>query len=255
MNRRAPCTQGRRPTKRSRPTWNWNSTPIGEAGEKPTGDDDQIDDPIRIYLMQMGEIPLLTPGGRDRGRQADQAGPPPLPPHHAGHRLRAARGHRHAEEHPRRAVAAGSHDRSLGDQHSREEATDEGPHSQPADAGPHHGAGPQGFCGGDPQAPAPQAASYGLEAADRPTRPGRAPDRGTRPADAAFAADPGQAQAGLAADGRTARTDPPAQGPAGTGATAGRAEERALPTDEDHAGEPRHAPPPHRADQRPGLRV
>ena len=30
------------------------------AGEKPTGDDDQIDDPIRIYLMQMGEIPLLS---------------------------------------------------------------------------------------------------------------------------------------------------------------------------------------------------
>ena len=30
------------------------------AVEKPTGDDDQIDDPIRIYLMQMGEIPLLS---------------------------------------------------------------------------------------------------------------------------------------------------------------------------------------------------
>ncbi len=28
--------------------------------EKPTGDDDQIEDPIRIYLMQMGEIPLLS---------------------------------------------------------------------------------------------------------------------------------------------------------------------------------------------------
>ena len=25
-----------------------------------TGDDDQIDDPVRIYLMQMGEIPLLN---------------------------------------------------------------------------------------------------------------------------------------------------------------------------------------------------
>jgi len=25
-----------------------------------TGDDDQIDDPVRIYLMQMGEVPLLT---------------------------------------------------------------------------------------------------------------------------------------------------------------------------------------------------
>jgi RNA polymerase primary sigma factor len=32
-----------------------------ESAEEPTtGDDDQIDDPIRIYLMQMGEIPLLS---------------------------------------------------------------------------------------------------------------------------------------------------------------------------------------------------
>jgi RNA polymerase primary sigma factor len=33
---------------------------LEETGEKATGDDDQIDDPIRIYLMQMGEIPLLN---------------------------------------------------------------------------------------------------------------------------------------------------------------------------------------------------
>ena len=33
---------------------------LDEASDaKLTGDDDQIDDPIRIYLMQMGEIPLL----------------------------------------------------------------------------------------------------------------------------------------------------------------------------------------------------
>ena len=30
------------------------------AVEEQTGDDDQIDDPIRIYLMQMGEIPMLN---------------------------------------------------------------------------------------------------------------------------------------------------------------------------------------------------
>jgi RNA polymerase primary sigma factor len=29
-------------------------------GGEVTGDDDQIDDPVRIYLMQMGEIPLLS---------------------------------------------------------------------------------------------------------------------------------------------------------------------------------------------------
>jgi RNA polymerase primary sigma factor len=31
-----------------------------EAGLELTGSDDRIDDPVRIYLMQMGEIPLLT---------------------------------------------------------------------------------------------------------------------------------------------------------------------------------------------------
>ena len=32
-----------------------------DPAEEPTGEDDQIDDPVRIYLMQMGEIPLLKP--------------------------------------------------------------------------------------------------------------------------------------------------------------------------------------------------
>jgi RNA polymerase primary sigma factor len=32
-----------------------------ESVEERTGEDDQIDDPVRIYLMQMGEIPLLKP--------------------------------------------------------------------------------------------------------------------------------------------------------------------------------------------------
>ncbi len=33
---------------------------VVEGDEGETGGDDQIDDPVRIYLMQMGEIPLLT---------------------------------------------------------------------------------------------------------------------------------------------------------------------------------------------------
>ena len=34
---------------------------LEDAGEEElTGGDNQIDDPIRIYLMQMGEIPMLT---------------------------------------------------------------------------------------------------------------------------------------------------------------------------------------------------
>ena len=32
-----------------------------DSVEELTGEDDQIDDPVRIYLMQMGEIPLLKP--------------------------------------------------------------------------------------------------------------------------------------------------------------------------------------------------
>ena len=31
-----------------------------DCDESITGGDDHIDDPVRIYLMQMGEIPLLT---------------------------------------------------------------------------------------------------------------------------------------------------------------------------------------------------
>ena len=40
-----------------------------------TGGDDQIDDPIRIYLMQMGEIPLLDRGQEIAAAQADRAQP------------------------------------------------------------------------------------------------------------------------------------------------------------------------------------
>ena len=43
----------------------------------------------------------------------------------------------------------------------------------------------------------------------------------------------------------------PAQRPAGTLAQRAAVEERTRPPHEDHAGEPRHAPPPHRSHQRP----
>ena len=33
---------------------------LAEEEADPTGEDDRIDDPVRIYLMQMGEIPLLS---------------------------------------------------------------------------------------------------------------------------------------------------------------------------------------------------
>ncbi len=42
----------------------------GDLDVESTGQDDRIDDPVRIYLMQMGEIPLLT--RRDEIRAAKQ---------------------------------------------------------------------------------------------------------------------------------------------------------------------------------------
>ena len=56
--RGAPAANGSPSTRGKEPT------PPHEAAEDPgltvTGNDDHIDDPVRIYLMQMGEIPLLT---------------------------------------------------------------------------------------------------------------------------------------------------------------------------------------------------
>ena len=190
-------------------------TDLEAAAEKPTGDDDQIDDPIRIYLMQMGEIPLLS--------RAEE--------------IVAAKQIKSARRRFRHIMLATDYVlhaaidmlKSIRDGRSRLDRTIEvsvinirekkrltkvlTPNLQTLA----HimAAEPQGFCRGDPQAPALEAAPRGLEAADRPPQPGRAPDRGTRPADPALAADPGEAQAGLAADGGPARADPPAQGPAG----------------------------------------
>ena len=81
--------------------------------------------------MQMGEIPLLTraeeivaakqiKSARRRFRHIMLATDYVL--HAAIDMLKSIRDGQ---------VAAGSHDRSLGDQHSREEAADEGPHAQP----------------------------------------------------------------------------------------------------------------------------
>ena len=41
---------------------------------------DATDDPVRMYLMQMGQIPLLNRGRGNRLRQADRKDAPPLSP-------------------------------------------------------------------------------------------------------------------------------------------------------------------------------
>ncbi len=52
---------------------------------------EQIDDPVRMYLMQMGEIPLLTRPQEISAAQADRIHSYSLPQHDAGQRLLAAR--------------------------------------------------------------------------------------------------------------------------------------------------------------------
>ena len=46
-----------------------------------TGDDDHIDDPVRIYLMQMGEIPLLSRSEEIAAAKRIERTPHALPPH------------------------------------------------------------------------------------------------------------------------------------------------------------------------------
>ena len=54
--------------------------PFGEEVDPDASIDGQIDDPVRMYLMQMGEIPLLTRAQEIESRQAHRIHPPPLPP-------------------------------------------------------------------------------------------------------------------------------------------------------------------------------
>ena len=193
------------------------------VSEKPTGDDDQIDDPIRIYLMQMGEIPLLS--------RAEE--------------IVAAKQIKSARRRFRHIMLATDYVlhaaidmlKSIRDGKSRLDRTIEvsvinirekkrltkvlTPNLETLDHIVVQNR--EDFAAAIHKHRPLQAAPRGLAAADRPPQPGRAPDRGTRPADAALAADPGEAQAGLAADGRPARAARPAQGPAGRRAATGRA--------------------------------
>ena len=104
------------------------------AGEG--GSENQIDDPVRMYLMQMGEIPLLNRGRGNRFGQANRIHPPPLPPQHVGQRLFAARRRGAAGKSSRRQVAARSHDRSLGHQHRRQEENSAAVGAESENAGP-----------------------------------------------------------------------------------------------------------------------
>ena len=58
--------------------------------EDSDGDGRRIDDPVRMYLTQMGEIPLLDPRAGNRAGQEDRSHPQALPPQGARVRLRPA---------------------------------------------------------------------------------------------------------------------------------------------------------------------
>jgi RNA polymerase sigma factor (sigma-70 family) len=71
-----------------------------------------------MYLMQMGQIPLLTRDQEVQIAREIERSPPPISPLHAGDRLRAARRRHGLGEGPRRAASARPHGRSLGHQHA-----------------------------------------------------------------------------------------------------------------------------------------
>ena len=79
------------------------------------GDGQRIDDPVRMYLTQMGEIPLLDPRGGNRARQEDRGHPQALPPQGARMRLRPAQRRRDAQARPHRRPALRPHHQGLAD--------------------------------------------------------------------------------------------------------------------------------------------
>ena len=106
-----------------------------EIEETAGGSSVCIDDPVRMYLMQMGEIPLLSRAEELTAAQRDRAQTrTPFPPSYAGQRFRAARGRQAAGKGSRRRAAARSHDRSFGDQHRGEEADPQAARPEPGDA-------------------------------------------------------------------------------------------------------------------------
>ena len=108
--------------------------PFGEEVDLDAAVEGHIDDPIRMYLMQMGEIPLLVARRGNPVGQGDRAHPDAFPPQHVGQRLPAARGRQLVEEGPRRQAATRSHDRSLRHQHDREEESAQAARAEPRDA-------------------------------------------------------------------------------------------------------------------------
>ena len=109
-------------------------TPSAPSYEDSDGDGRHIDDPVRMYLTQMGEIPLLDREQEIAAGQEDRGHPPPVPPQGAGVRLRPAAGGRDAQARPSRRPAVRPHDQGVADGEPRKGQDPRADAAQPADA-------------------------------------------------------------------------------------------------------------------------
>ena len=220
------------------------SDSFGDAGG---GSAVAIDDPVRIYLMQMGEIPLLS-------RQQEIACAKQIEATRTAFRRRML-----ASDFMLRGAVALLE--KVRDSELRLDRTIEvsvtntaekkrilkriGP--EPGDADPSAQAEPGRLRIAIDRQGRPGLAPRRLAPADSPPQQSGAPGRGAESADAAVAAAVGQAGRNLEADGLDPRADCRAARPtASHRRPRARAAQRAALPDADHAGKPRHAPPPRR---------
>ncbi len=167
------------------------------------------DDPIRMYLSQMAEIPLLSREEEVALATRIERNSAAIPPQRAGLRLCHAQDRRHAEEGLQRRVAVRSHDQGLADR-TADQGADPGPDAaQPADAGAPGGAESPGFRRVDPQVDAARSPPADPRGVSPPPPQVPAVGRGTQLADPPRpAADPSAGRL-CGSDGR----NPPAAGP------------------------------------------
>ena len=71
--------------------------------------EESIDDPVRMYLMQMGRIPLLSRVGGNRRCQENRPRPTAVSQFHVGDRFHASGSVRSSAKGSKRRIATGSY--------------------------------------------------------------------------------------------------------------------------------------------------
>ena len=164
-----------------------NGTPVtlsdddvrGELDLSFIDEDDsrRIDDPVRMYLTQMGEIPLLNARGRNRPGQEDRGHAQAFSPQGPRMRRRPAPGRRNPETRPLRRTALRSHGQGVADRKPREGQDPPAHAAQSQDAGAPDGAERAGLREGPRSADArgreTQAAPQRADPAPQNGHPGR----------------------------------------------------------------------------------